>query len=203
MKRNFFTICLLLNIALIAAMSCSPEPDPLPIPNVPAASDTVNVSAGTGFTVTFGTEAPWMARKVVGNMEDDLLFLVAYPSATSTDLPFLHLQIKPAIGTYDIDGEDFNSMLNPGARQYVEYYHDKIVTIDSVSYGDWWVRKGRIEITAFDEASLTITGTMDLTMFNADERYIQLNDHCNEVNVSIRMDNVVVTPLPKGIVRLR
>jgi len=164
--------------------------------------DTTNTAAST-MSVKFGSANAWTAKTVKGNFNTatNRVFLYAYPTTGSTAFPGLFLQLKAATGTTNVSESDFNPMVNPSATQFIEYFNNQLVTSNNVSYGDWWVKSGTITISAIDRSKMTMTATLNLNMFNAQERYIALSDLYSETTLQVTLNNVKITPVSKNIGR--
>ena len=76
-----------------------------------------------------------------------------------------------------------------------------MITINDVSYGDWWVKSGTVTISAIDRSKMTMTAVLNLNMFNAQQRYIAQSAQYDETTLQVQLNNVKINPISKNIAR--
>ena len=162
-----------------------------------------NNAAESAMSVKFGTANAWTAQTVKGNFNaaTNRVFIYAYPTAGLTSFPELFLQLKAATGTVNVSENDFNPMVNANVTQFIEYFNNQLITINDVSYGDWWVKSGTVTISAIDRSKMTMTAVLNLNMFNAQQRYIAQSAQYDETTLQVQLNNVKINPISKNIAR--
>lgn len=95
-------------------------------------------------------------------------------STTSSQYPFIFAQFYPTIGTTNLNTDE-NGRL--GDYKYLYYYETSFLYSvndngDTTYYGDWWGKNVRITINSFNIGAGTANLTINATMFNAEEAFI-------------------------------
>lgn len=194
MKINKLLIFFTLVATLLFTSSCHKHDDN---------TDDSNSTVASTMSVKFGSANAWTAKTVKGNFNTagNRVFLYAYPTVESTAIPGLFLQLKSETGTINVSESNFNPMVNANATQFIEYFENQLITLNNVCYGDWWVKSGTVTISAIDRSKMTMTATLNLNMFNAQQRYITQSTQYAEKTLQVTLNNVQITPISKKTAR--
>ena len=136
-----------------------------------------------GVTVQFGN-LTWTAANA-GAVDYGTLFNLVALKVDQYTLPFIDFGInKSGTTTFPLD-----------EGYWAEYWEkeEHLLSDDKMTYGDWWVDEGTITITS--STGTKISGTAQLTMFNAYQYFIEENENPEMRELKVTFKNVnVITP---------
>lgn len=106
----------------------------------------------------------------------------------------------PSTGNYAgyLAGDENNAFYKFDYYDATYLYSVSSTTGNTTYYGDWWGKEVTFDIKAFDATALTMTATIDATVFDALAVFVDQSvdyDNADTKTVAITMGNVAITAM--------